>query len=484
MKKFLLVTMLLVFAIMFAACNGKNNTNDDSTSTPTPAPTSDGGITTDSGEKGNIHPYKDFGGKVLSIGAWWDTPIGAIMWGDEPDRGISTNYPIARLMWDNARRIEAKYNVKFESRVVGNTEFLSTLVASVMEGNPFADLIILDGPMIMDAMGNVIQPWDGASGLANSDLFGERRYVSPCTFDAGGIWTINQNGVDAQAFGLGVNLNIINNYGLSNPIELFERGEWTWDAMLDLMRRATLSTTGDGVIDQFGIAGQPGDIIQHLIGANDGSMVDADNNYGFNHPHTIRALEFAQQIFNERLWAAETGGVMDTGNWERNFYSGLRDGNAALFPATIWAFDNAPPSFEFGFVPFPTGPNNTSGSTWLAGFKQGIGVSIGTDWAIEDLLIIIEELFSWPGDEPEILFESGDIDWMRETYRTEADVQRAIYAGITRRTDIGRAISPYYWILGMFASNFWNHEMGVSDAVEYHRGPHQEMLDMRFRVSR
>jgi hypothetical protein len=483
-KSTIIVTMLLAFMLVFfAACNTNNNGNDNGPeSTGTPTTTDTPNVTPPPvGELngGRIHPAKDFGGRTLYIGAWWDTPISAIAWGDEPDRATSSNYPIARLMWDNARRVEEVFNVRFEARTVGYSSFFEALAASIIEGNPMADVVILEGKMQMDAMGNIIQRWDSAN-LPNSDILGPRVFATAANQNDGGIWAIMQNGIDELSQGLGVNLDIIEADGLPNPIELYENGEWTWEAMLDIMRRGTRATGGAGVIDQFGIGGQPGDIIQHLIGANDGCLVNADLNYGFDHPNTIAALEFAQQIFGGRFWAAEAGGIMDTSNHDRNFYAWNTDGNIVLAPTAVWALQNSPPAFNFGFVPFPLGPDNTTGSTWLFGLRQGIGVTVGTSWDVADILIIMEELFSWPGDEPWLLYEAGQIDWFREHFKTEEDVQRAIHAGNTRAVDVGRDIDQYYWILGHFASSFWNHEMDVSQAVEYNRGPFQAMLDARF----
>jgi multiple sugar transport system substrate-binding protein len=477
MKKLTLIVLFACMLVFFAAC-GK-----DGGSTPTP---------THSGARnpwglpvelngGRIHDAAnyDFGGRTLRVGAWWGTPISALAWGDEPQRATATNYPIDRMVWDNARRVEEVFNVRFEAVSVSYGNYFPNLLASVLEGTPLADVVILEGKMQMDARGNVIQPWDSVR-VPYSDLLGSRTYITAGNQNDAGIWTIVQNGVDGEAVGLGINLDIIAADGLPNPIDLFEAGEWTWDAMLDIIRRGTRATGGAGVINQFGIGGQPGEIIQHLIGANDGCMVNADDNYGFDHPNTIVALEFAQQIFENRWWAAEAGGIMNTGNWDRNFYAWNRDGNIVMAPTTVWAIQNAPPAFNFGFVPFPKGPNNTTGSTWLSGLQQAIGVPVGTDWEVSDILVIMEEIFSWPCDEPEILYEAGDIEWFREMYPTEADVQRAVIAGNTRAVDVGRDVDEYYWVLGDFASHFWNHEMDVSQAVEYHRGPRQAMLNERF----
>jgi multiple sugar transport system substrate-binding protein len=468
MKKFVALAMAFLLAFLsFAACT---RTPDEPVEEQVQR-----------GPMGNIHEIRDFGGRTLRIGAWWATPIGAIAWGDEPDRATSDNYPIARMMWDNARRVEREFNVNFEAVFVGYDDFFPTLSSGVLTGSPFADVVIADGWMQLDGLGTIFQPWNREGiNLPDSDILGPRVYATATTQDDLFIWAISQHSVEAEGVGLGVNLDMVNRFSLANPIELYEAGEWTWDAMLELMRDATRDTTGGGVDDHFGIGGQPGEIIQHLIGANDGVMVDGNMNYGFGHPNTIETLEFVQQIFSERLWYAEAGGIMDTGNWTRNFYAAYEDGVALLFPAVTWGFQNSPPAFNFGFVPFPMGPSNTTGNTWLRGLEQGIAIPVGSDWDPEEILIIMEELFSWPGDEPELLFEAGQIDWMREHFRTEEDVQRAIHAGATAASDIGRSVHQYYWVLGDFASAFWNHEMEVLQAVDYHRGPRQEMLDRRF----
>jgi hypothetical protein len=310
-------------------------------------------------------------------------------------------------------------------------------------------------------------------------MFGAQLYSAPNTSDAvGNVWTVNQHSLVHDARVLGVNLDIIERENLPNPVDLHHAGLWTWDAMLDIMRAATRETPAG---PQFGIAGQPGDIVKFLIGSNDGVMVDENFNYGFAHPNTVAALEFAEVIFGERLWASENG-VMDAGNWDRNFYSGKRDGNAVLFSTVIWGLDNAPPNFDFAVVPFPTGPNNTTGNTWMRGMEQGIAIPVGVqDWTVEEIVIILDELFSWPGHHYRLLFTTGELAWMRDTFNTEACVQRTIRAGVNAATDIGMDVREYYWVLGMFAQHFHDGTHDVMQAIEYQRDPHQEMLDRRFR---
>ncbi|MCL1843943.1 MAG: hypothetical protein FWF79_09025 [Defluviitaleaceae bacterium] len=461
MKKFIFTTLILTIAL-FTACSDGNGNGEGAT-------------------YGRLHEMRDFGGKVITIGSWWEDPVPEVMWGDEePDPATSSNYLVDRMMWDNARRVERAFNVRFEQVLVPDMDFIPQLSASVLAREPFADIVFLNGRMQMEAMGSLIQPWN-TGNLPGSDVLGAQVFAKPLSEMDGDVWIIESHGADGHGFGLGVNMEIIAMDNLPNPVELYEAGEWTWDAMFDIMNRATRDTTGGGVFDQFGIAGQPGDIVMHFIGANDGVMVDDNLNYGFDHPNTMEALEFLERIFHARLWSPDGDGIMYGGNWERNFYSGFREANAVFFPIITWAISNAPLAFEFRFVPFPQGPSNTSGNTWIRDLPQGMGVTVGTEWEVADLLMIMEELFSWPDDEPELLFLAGDIDWMRVHYLTEDCVQRAIQAALNFHADIGRNVPTYYWVTGMFASAFWEREMDVSGAVEYQRGPHQELLDMRFR---
>jgi len=495
MKRFsvMLVTLLLVFSLaLLAACGGQPESpppgegdrpvvtqSPDDPPRPTDPPIVDGdfqGIFPGVG----VHEPRDFGGRTLTIAAWYADPIGPYLFVEEAPDPDSPNYTLALAMWQNARRVEQQFNVRFDQVSVPHEDYLTTLASSVLARNPIADLVLLEGPMQLESMGSIIQPMN--ANLPASDILGEQRFAGPTTQDAAGnIWAINPHSVITGAYVLGVNLEIIRAEGLPNPVDLYEAGNWNWDTMLEIMRGATKATSADGIIDQFGIAGQPGDIVMHLLGANDGILVDEDFNYGLRHPNSVAALEFVEQIFHESLWAAEAGGVMDTSNWDRNFYSGKREANAALFPTTTWGLDNFMPAFEFAVVPFPKGPNNTTGNTWLSGMRQGYSIPVGTEWTVEDIIIILDELYSWPGDHPEVLFQAGEIDWMRETFLTEADVQRAVRAGISANNDVGRDVPQYYWVLGNFASFFWNREMDVTQAIETERGPHQEMLDRRFR---
>lgn len=485
-KAFLVFALLLAFTLVFVACGGNG---DD------PAPAEPGQVTEPgTGEEpaptgpapgmGNIHPIQDFGGRTLRVAAWWADPQESLFqWSNEPpDPFEAANYHLARLQWENSQRVQEQFNVRFQAVEIPFDDYFEMIATSVLAGDPIADLIVVEGWMQLVGMqGNLIRPFQS---VPNSDLFGAQNFAAQSTVHEGEVWTMYPSGPFGSGWGIGVNLDIIEAEGLPNPVDLYYAGEWNWDNMLHIMREATRSTDGTGIINQFGFAGNPGGgntgFITHFIAANDGVQVNDDLNYGFDHPNTVRALELVHTIFTEGLWASDNGNWSD--DWSRNFFSGMREGNAALFLLTTWApADAGGIDFEFRWVPIPQGPDNISGNTWATGWRQSLGLTAASEWGADEILIIMEELLSWSIDDPELLWESGHYIWMGEVYQTQGCIDRGVQIGLQGRVEVGLDVTGYSYVLNAMASAFWDGYMDVMQAIEYHRGPFQEMLDFRFR---
>jgi len=493
-KVFLLVALLALFTLAFTACGG----NDDPAPTPQPTPAAAQPTPAQPAPEaaqapepvdepapltGFIHEPRDFGGRILRIANWWDAPyvIGEF---DEPDPFEDDAYFINRPMWDNARRVEKLFNVQLVHVNVGFDDYLETLTTTVLGGSPFADVVMLDGQHQLAAInGNLVRPWPRVSG---SDIHGTQDFLMPRTIMDGEVWTVIETGPYASGFGLGVNLDIILAEGLPNPVELYERGEWTWAAMLEIMRGATRSTDGSGVINQWGLGGFFGGggtgLMSHIIAANDGIQVDSNFNFALDHPNTLYALEFIETIMLEELWFSDAG-VMG-GDWGRDMYAGIQEGNVALFTNTTWipAEAGGIDHFEMRWVPFPRGPHNTSGRTWAVGLQQGYGIAASSDWDAEDILIIMEELFAWPGEDTDLIWQAGHYWWMLGVYQDYGCVLRGLHIGVSGNPEIGLGAGDDFGdIIGAIGTALWNREMGIMEAIEYHRGPAQEVLDSIFR---
>ena len=497
--KLLAVAALFALAVPFVGCSGDNDTSTpapvaneavDTTETPEPpAPVADAieeALETEEVEEAaapgltGFHDPVDLGGRTIRIAGWWETLLPGTVDPEEPDPAVTGNYFIARQMWDNARRIEQEFNVNFDENVVPWEDLMPAITTSVMAGDPIADLFLLPGDGILTAsVGNLITPLDSIN-LPGSDLLGARQAVSPTVDFGGHLWSMMQNGVESNGLAIGINLDIINAVGAQNPVDLFNAGQWNWDNMLEIMRLATLDTTGDGLTDQFGIGGDWGDIVLALVGANDGSTMTDDFQYNFDSPEIMEVFDFIETIAQERLWNYDGESGDELSGWARN---GIiwQEGTSALFPIRTWMVpeDTSVIPFEYAIVPFPAGPSNTSGATFLAPWGQGWTIPAGV-YNPEEALMIFEEIFTWPGmDDLGMIREEG-IEWIRTRFLTEEDVQRKVYIGDNVRLDIGITVPEYSWIVGSFVSAFWNNEGTVAQVAEQNRPVSQERLDNFF----
>jgi hypothetical protein len=185
------------------------------------------------------------------------------------------------MMWDNMRRVEREFNISIRSPVVAWDQLYPRLATSVRAGSPVGDLVRLHGSATFQAIiSEVIMP-AGQFTTAESDLLSLHRWVVPQTIMDGQIWSFRRNEPLVEVQALGVNLNIIEDIGAESPVSLWERGAWDWQAMREIMLMATRDLDGDGEIDQFGISGDPNQIFLNLVGANDGVLVNPDNDRGY-----------------------------------------------------------------------------------------------------------------------------------------------------------------------------------------------------------
>ncbi|WP_324668864.1 ABC transporter substrate-binding protein [Geochorda subterranea] len=133
-----------------------------------------------------------------------------------------------------------------------------------------------------------------------------------------------------------------------------------WDEWLDYARRLTLDTNGDGRIDIYGTAvpasltGKTDDVMQEILWASGWQTFDADYRVVYDHPRSVRALEFLG-----RLAAYSPPGIASY-----SFYETL-DGFAstriasALYPGRMLSHlaANNPRLLEStGAMPLPAGP--------------------------------------------------------------------------------------------------------------------------------
>jgi len=415
MKKYV-VAIILLSALLISACGRGTTTPPPDLDPYAPPPPVAGTYTPDPNYRpaqmyGNIHPIQDLQGQTITIasmgrnfftfsGSGVNSTSISMMPADsilfdmfpnafvEPDPATADNYPLRRGIWDNARRVERDFNFTIENVSESPVRLQTRLRTTAMSGEHFADIAILPPEIILAAaQGNWIVPLDTID-LPNSDLLGAQMYSRFAAEGLGHPWSFTPVAATSPAYTLGVNRDIIRAVGARCPVELYNAGEWTWDAWLEIMRRAAET---DGF---WGITGPPYALFMNMVAANDGVIVDDNFNFSMDHPNTIEAIEFMQQLMNEEIWQPErhhTGGTLI--NYDR--------GTTAFTTSVPWPFNFITGfqyyvEYDFAVVPLPTGPSNTTGNTGLDSWGAGYVLHQSANFEPATLLAILEEYLSWP----------------------------------------------------------------------------------------
>ncbi len=278
------------------------------------------------------NPVDDISGYTIRIAAWWNGPDNLTMVGRETLK-----------RW---KAVEEKYNVKLEWIQVPNPQTaLEKMVATILIGEPFADIVYLEASSVIPALTekNLVLPLDNyfdftapqwRSSAAGYPVYKGRVYgITPMKLGGGsGIW---------------YNKSLFKREGLPDLHQLQQEGRWTWEEYLRIAREATRDTDGDGAVDQWGIT--IGYELEYpLIWSNGARVVEESTDgkfrFALDSPQAIEALEFISRIYESGV----------TTHGENTFIAG----RAAMYGGELFQGRNMMLNMqdEYGFVFFPKGP--------------------------------------------------------------------------------------------------------------------------------
>ncbi len=348
-KLLALCLVAVMFVTVIAGCGQK--TEEPAVDTPpadtTPKPAD---TTSQQPEEKEEEPIpepeevKDLGGRVIKVAAWWDmTPQGGSASGDRQ---------VARR-----EEMEQKYNFKFEYVNVPWDQTVETYTSSVVSGKPFADIATLEDKWVI--------------GPANSGFVVELDPLFDFSNEKWDQVTKAVSTVNGKTYGMATgkwwprgmfffNKNIFEREGLESPYVLMKNGQWTWEKMEELARKATKDTNNDGVIDQWGIAAIEMDFA--LVASNGAELAtvkDGKATLNFRDPKVVEAFNFYQKLCKEEL-VFNKFDASEEPPWDLAKTT-FQDGKAAMFWYQYWAIDDFRNNMadDYGVVMPPIGPSNT-----------------------------------------------------------------------------------------------------------------------------
>lgn len=380
MKKFFAAMLCASMVIGMAACGGKGDSNP----TPTPVPGNQ-----NNQQQNTPVPNKNDGSNKnnsaanneITIGSWWvqyydsknesmdvnpDWTNAQEKPGDNEDTKASKaiNRQIAQLKWDNVKKIEEKYGVKFWWENLTYAGVQDSINTSILAGSPDCDIYLVDAGMAVPAQVNGLALDLRTILPADHDIFTTQKIAS--FYDLGDgkaciFYKVAAEELVASTYPLGFNIQMLEDNNLEDPRDLYERGEWTWDKFIDYCQVLTQDTDGDGQVDQYGYCGYQVETFEQLMMSN-GASIAMGTKEGLSSAAVGQAIQMMSDMYNTYNICYPYDFDGDPSNSMRNQYC---EGNIGFFPIACWicngngnyseGSENLP--FDIAFVRWPVGPS-------------------------------------------------------------------------------------------------------------------------------
>jgi len=341
-RKGLLVSVLSVCLMLTAACSSGNSENSGANSNPKSNNGGQNKPVTEEKPPVDEGPKIDMNGETLKILTWEPAPT------DETPEGA--------LRLERWKEVEEKYKVKIDWEVVPWGESINMLTNSALSGEPVADIVLLDYYMAIPGIKDgLFMPIDGFFDF--NDPKWPKGLKDWSTFE-GHQYNFVANLYNAS--GLYYNKSILKREGLPDPHDLVAEDKWDWNALLDIAKKVTKDTDGDGVIDQWGIANGPGNLLRMLVFSNGGSFVtQKDGKYVFANEDS-KVIE-AARFFNDLYNVHKVASLPPAADFDYLYYEDAQNkfisGKSAFFTGEVWEGGTRKEmTDEQGFVYFPKGP--------------------------------------------------------------------------------------------------------------------------------
>lgn len=338
--KSVLLILLLLTMIFVTACGGGSSNGKANNETP---PASSNGNNNDGAKEEPIdeEPAINMNGEPIKIIHWMPAP--------------SEDTAEGALILERWKEIGEKYNTEIVWEQVPWGESINMLTNAALSGEVVADFVPLDLYFAIPAVNNgLLMPVDDFFDFDDSKWPDGIKDYGKINGKMYGFLSLNN-----YASGLYYNKTMFKNEGVPDPHDLVAKGEWTWEAFLDIAKKLTKDTDGDGVIDQYGITNHAPTLMRILVHANGGKLIEEKDGrfvFGNENPKTVEALEFLYNLFHQDKVIAPNNRETDYADSQTLFSTG----KAGMVTGETWeGSQRTNMTDEQGFVFFPKGPQAT-----------------------------------------------------------------------------------------------------------------------------
>lgn len=359
MKTRRIISVLLALVILFAlaACTGNTS--------PSSNANTDNGNTEDPGtEKVDSRRYDNT--RDIYIGVWWDTA--EQYYSDRTELSPTESNPMrGQMQLDNMRAIEERYNVRLHCINMTFDGARESINTSIMAGTPDVDIYAMDLQWAIPIITNgYCMPISEYVKDKNNDIYTDQTVLmklNVCGMDEDYVFKASPALVPNDIYTLAFNWDLLQEHGQPNPQDLWDNDEWTWDAMVDIMKAVTDTSK---TVPTYGWSCEHNRSLENMLAANGANIAMTDTQM-INSAPVIEVFEFYYKLYNEWNVARPWDGAAEY--WDNCKYN---DGTIGFFTFAPWLAQRFGVSksedcpYEIKVVPWPIGPsgnketNNTS----------------------------------------------------------------------------------------------------------------------------
>ncbi len=377
-KRILAAFLAAALTVPFAACGGDTETSDGGTEDSSQAV--EGNVISGKYSDDWIIDQSKYEGKTLSIWTWWD-----LTESEKVKMGIET--------------FEERTGATVDWQVLGWGDYPTQLVTAVSGGGgPDICFVGLEN-MPSYAINNIVLPVSDYIDYENPVITifegGKEAYTYK-----GKVYGLTDT--ESQCHKLYYRKSAFQNMGLEDPVDVFNRGEWTWDKFVEMGQQLTYDSDGNGEIDKYGYWAWS---TFQWFSSNSARFIDFDEAgnpyFSMGEPNALESLQFLRDLdFANGSYKISAPWIMDH-DPHTDFVAGRTAmdywGDYILGDIENEGF-RSQLGDDLGFVPCPIGPSY-SGSNTTADVGDVLAICIGAGSDQPDLAALFMLLRRAPRNE-------------------------------------------------------------------------------------
>ncbi len=462
LKKFLALGLSAAMMLSMTACGG-NSGNNSSSNTGNDSKTEASDNKDNEGSSGDNkdNTVAASGEKrIIKIGTWYDHYYTSdhTKLEDNPD---VTNQETAQMQLDNIRAIEEKYNVELHFVNLTWDGTIESINTSIMAGQPDCDIYEVDIQFGVPAAFNGYAAALEDVLPAEADVLSGQTILKPLDIGTDKSYLFKTVTKENQLGGypLGFNMDMINEAGLENPQDLYDRGEWTWDKFKEYCVALTKDTDGDGVTDVYGYGGWWTNMVANLLMSN-GATIAAGETETLSSAATGEVLNYINTLYNVEKCARP----WNEDDWDSN-NAAYKNGETCFFIAPAWTITPEELNFELGIVPWPVGPSGNKDT------NNGMALAGNAYMIVEDAALVyqvFEDWINWYQGDTEL---RDDVEWFENKMVSERNYNYLLEMGEREQFDLWQTITvENFNVVGMLAGEVTPAQLQEQAKQEFQTG--------------